>query len=133
MKRLTAALVVSGALTMGLAACGGGDDTQAFCDQAAEVKAAGAALQGLQGNDIEAAQQAISDANDKVQAVADSAPSEISGDVDTVAAFMDDLSSQLQDVSSPQDFLAVATQLQGQAAKVQQASDKVDAYIADNC
>ena len=91
-------------LALGLAACGG-DDTDEFCDQAAEVESASTALQGLQGNDIQAAQDALSDANAKVQEVADSAPSEISDDVDTVASFIDDLTTQVQDAKSPQDFL----------------------------
>ena len=134
MRKLFLVLAAAGALVLalGLAACGG-DDTDEFCDQAAEVESASTALQGLQGNDIQAAQDALADANAKVQDVADSAPSEISDDVDTVANFIDDLTTQVQDAKTPQDFLGLVSGLQGQVADVQEASDNVDQYIADNC
>ena len=126
------ALAVSGALIMGLSACGG-DDNDAFCDQAAEVEEAGKALQAVGTDDIEGAKAALSDANEQVQQVADSAPSEISDDVNTVAEFIDQLSGDLQNVDNPQDFIAVAQKLQGQVGDIQEASDNVDAYITDNC
>ena len=132
MKKLTLALAVSGMLILGLSACGG-DDTDAFCDQAAEVEEAGSALQSVGTDDIDGAKAALSDANEKVQEVADSAPSEISDDVNTVADFIDQLSGDLENVDNPQDFITLAQKLQGQVGDIQEASDNVDAYIADNC
>jgi len=132
LRRLSLALAAAGTLALGLAACGG-DDNEEFCDKAAEVEQASTALQSIGGNDIEAAQDALDKANTQVQEVADSAPSEISDDVDTVAEFIDDLTAQVQEAKSPQDFLGLVSQLQGRIQDVQEASDNVDQYIADNC
>jgi hypothetical protein len=133
LKKIVAVPFVIGALGLGFVACGGDDEADAFCDKASEVEAAGSAVQDINPQDIDSAKTALADANAKVQEAADAAPDEISDDVNKVASFIDDFSSQLQDVQQPQDFLEIAGNLQGQVADLQEASDNVDAYIADNC
>lgn len=133
MKKIVAVPFVLGALGLGLVACGGDDEADAFCDKATEVEDAGSALQGLNSQDLDATKDALADANTKVQEAAEVAPDEISGDVDQVASFIDDLSGQIENANSPQDLLGLAQDLQSQAAELQEASDNVDAYIADNC
>jgi hypothetical protein len=133
LKKIVAVPFVIGALALGFVACGGDDEADAFCDKATEVEDAGSALQGLNPSDLDSAKDALSDANAKVQEAADVAPDEISDDVNQVASFIDDLSGQIEGASSPQDLLDLAQDLQSEAAALQEASDNVDAYIADNC
>jgi len=132
LKKLLAVPFVLGALALGLVACGD-DEADAFCDKAAEVEDAGSALAGLGEQDIEAAKEALGEANTRVQEAADAAPGEISGDVDEIASFIDDLDRQLEGASRPQDLLGLADDLQGRVAELQEASDNIDAYIEDNC
>jgi hypothetical protein len=132
LKKLLAVPLALGALGLGLVACGD-DEADAFCDKAAEVEDAGSGLGDLGEQDIEAAKEALGEANTRVQEAADVAPNEISGDVDEVASFINDLNGQLEGANSPQDLLGLADGLQGRVAELQEASDNIDAYIEDNC
>jgi hypothetical protein len=133
LKKIIAVPFVVGALALGFVACGGDDEADAFCDKASEVETAGSSLQDLGSGDVDAAKSALEDANAKVQEAADVAPDEISDDVNTVATFIDDLSGQISEANSPQDLLQLSQTLQADVQELQQASDNVDAYIADNC
>ena len=131
MKRVIGALV--GTAVLALAGCGGDDDVQAFCDQAQEVEAAGASLSALQGNDIDAATEALNEAADKVEAAAEAAPEEIQGDVEQVSTFISEIATQAADAKSPEDFLALAESFQDDVAGVQEANQTVEEYVAENC
>lgn len=133
LRKLLALPLVLGAMGLGLVACGGDEAANAFCDKATEVEEAGSALQGLGSQDLDAAKEALGEANTRVQEAADVAPDEISGDVGRVASFIDDLNRQLESVNRPQDLLGLAQDLQGRVADLQEASDNIDAYIEDNC
>lgn len=122
---------------LALAGCGGddgGDDLTAFCDQARAVEESGQALGNLQGGNIDAAKEAFEQTADDVQAAADAAPEEIQSDMQTVADFVDDLNSQLADAQSPEDLIALAGELQSEAAQeFQEAGENVRDYLAENC
>jgi hypothetical protein len=133
LKKIIAVPFVVGALGLGFVACGGDDEADAFCDKATEVEEAGSSLQGLGSQDLDATKDALADANAKVQEAAEVAPDEISDDVNQVASFIDELSGQIENANNPSDLLDLAASLQEQAADLQEASDNVDAYIADNC
>ncbi len=133
MKRVFGAL--AGTAVLALAGCGGDDggDVQAFCDQAQEVEAAGASLSALQGNDVDAATEALNEAADQVQAAAEAAPEEIQPDVEQIAQFISEIASKAADANSPQDFLALAQSFQDELGGVQEANQNVSQYVADNC
>ncbi len=133
MKRVIGAL--AGTAVLALAGCGGDDegDVQAFCDQAQEVEAAGASLSALQGNDVDAATEALTQAANQVQDAAEVAPAEIQPDVEQISQFISAIAGKAADANSPQDFLDLAQSFQDDVSDVQQANQNVSQYVADNC
>jgi hypothetical protein len=132
LKTTFAALALASVLA--IAGCGGGDDVEAFCDQADEAQALGADLAApIQGGDIDSAKKAIADASAKLEDVADAAPDEISDDVGVVTDYVSSLNDALQDAKTPQDLLGVTQDLQENAQEVTEAGDNVETYITENC
>jgi hypothetical protein len=127
-------LAAAGALA--LAGCGGddnGDDITAFCDKVDEIRAAEDPFAGLQGGDIEGAQQALEEAQGLFAEVAEVAPEEIQADVEEAQQFFDDFVAAAQDANSPEDLLGVATEFQQQAQDFQATSERLEEYTTENC
>jgi hypothetical protein len=130
----TTIAALAGAAVLALAGCGGDGDVEAFCDQADEAQALGADLAApLQAGDLDSAKQAIDDASAKLDEVADSAPDEISDDIETVTDYVNDLNDSIQDANSPQDLLQLSQDLQANAEEVTEAGTNVETYISENC
>jgi len=130
LKAVIGALGAAGALA--LAGCGG-DDTEAFCEQAREAEAAGRSLPSAQVRDPEEATEALGEASAQAQEAADVAPDEISADAEQVARFLDEIATQAQEAQSPRDYLGVAQAFQEQVADIQDANNNVEAYVEENC
>lgn len=106
MKRTLAALASAGLLTVGLTACGGGGEAEAFCERGEELGSS------LDTSDPEAAMGLLEDLRDE-------APSEIQGDMDTLVEAMDALQ---------------AGDLEGlDQEAVTEASENLEAYVTENC
>lgn len=102
MKRKIFGALSAGLLAFSLTACGGGDDVQAFCEADPDIDA----------SDPDAVLEAMRD-------LADDAPSEIRGDVDTLIEQMEVLQEgNIEDVD--QDAL-------------QTAAENLSAWERENC
>lgn len=131
MKRVFGAL--AGTAVLALAGCGG-DDVEAFCDQAKEAQAASVDLAvPLASGDLDGAKDALDQASEQLQGVADEAPDEISDDFDVVSDYTLNLNDQLQDAESPEELGKLVQEAQVNAAAVEEAGTNVETYIKDNC
>jgi uncharacterized protein YoxC len=148
MKTRAAALSVLAAATVGLAACGGGDDTtsasgdtststeastEAFCQKSNELQALGSTFTNLQPGDIEGAKTAFQQALDKINEADAVAPEEIKGDVDTVASVFSEINDVIQGASSPADLQQLGTTITEKTQELQSALANVRAYSNENC
>jgi hypothetical protein len=133
-RRRRRTVLALAALVLPLAACSGGDDVQAFCDQGedaiAEVDAAGSL-----GTDPEAFAQAIADAREGFEAV--DAPGEIEDDWAVFAGTFGDLDDALQDIDpTDQEAFTAALQEFSETASSEDlatAGDNLSTYITENC
>lgn len=132
-RRALAGLALA-ALVVPLAACSGGDDVQAFCDQGedaiAEVDAAGSL-----GSDPEAFAQAISDAREGFESI--DAPADIEDDWAVFTSMFGDLDDALQDID-PADQEAFTAALQefsetASSEDLSTAGDNLSTFITENC
>jgi hypothetical protein len=130
---ITSIAAVTGALA--LSGCGGDDegDIEAFCDKVDEVQAAGDAFAGVTGDDIGAATDALEEAQGLIDEVAEVAPEDIRADVESVQEFFGDFVAEIQDAETPEDFLAVATEFQDEAADFQETTTRLEEYTTENC
>jgi uncharacterized protein YoxC len=148
MKTRAAALSVLAAATVGLAACGGGDDTtsasgdtststeastEAFCQKSNELQSLGSTFTDLQPGDIEGAKAAFQQALDKINEADAVAPEEIKGDVDTVASVFSEINDVIQGASSPADLQQLGTTITQKTQELQSALTNVRAYSNENC
>jgi hypothetical protein len=126
--------VALAALVVPLAACSGGDDVQAFCDQGEEAMAEVDAAGSL-GNDPEAFAQAISDARDGFESV--EAPEEIAADWETFTRTFADLDDALDEVdpTDQEAFTAVLSDFAETASSddLSTAGDNLSTYVTENC
>jgi hypothetical protein len=126
--------VALAALVVPLAACSGGDDVQAFCDQGEEAMAEVDAAGSL-GNDPEAFAQAISDARDGFESV--EAPEEIAADWETFTRTFADLDDALDEVdpTDQEAFTAVLSEFAETASSddLSTAGDNLSTYVTENC
>jgi uncharacterized protein YoxC len=147
-KTRAAALSVLAAATVGLAACGGGDDTtsasgdtststeastEAFCQKSNELQSLGSTFTNLQPGDIEGAKAAFQQALDKINEADAVAPEEIKGDVDTVASVFSEINDVIQGASSPADLQQLGTTITEKTQELQSALANVRAYSNENC
>jgi hypothetical protein len=117
-----------------LAACSGGDDVQAFCDQGeetfAEVDATGAL-----GDDPEAFAQAVTDLHDGFASM--DPPEEISAEWGQFTDLFGGLDESLQgiDVTDQEAFLGALTDFSETAGSddLTEASDTISTFITENC
>ena len=137
------AIIVAAAL--GLAACGGGDDstsaagstatasTEAFCQKADELQALGSTFTNLQPGDIEGAKTAFQQALDKINEADAVAPEEVKPDVDTVASVFSEINDVVQGASSPADLQSLGQTITAKTQELQSALANVKAYGRENC
>jgi endonuclease IV len=146
MKTRAAALSILAAATVGVAACGGGDDTtsagdttsaeastEAFCQKSQELQSLGDTFTNLQPGDIEGAKQAFQQALDKINEADAVAPEEIKGDVDTVASVFSEINDAIQGASSPADLQSLGQTITSKTQELQSALANVQAYDRENC
>lgn len=125
-------VAVAGALAM--AGCGGDDgDIQAFCDKVDEVSAAPDPFANVGGDDIKGAIAALERARNLMGEVTKVAPEEIRGDVEEAQTFFDDFVEAAKDAKSPEQFLAIATDFQGEAEDFAATSERLEDYTNENC
>lgn len=145
MRRLSVILLVP-VLALG-AGCGDDDDASAggdFCDRARLLDAQMSSLENeFEGDDIPSS-EVFDEAADALGDLADGAPSEIKGDLETLAdgvreiaeIFGDiDLSDPeaLSDPENAEQLQAMGERMEELDATVGDASDRVEAYLADEC
>ncbi len=129
---LIGSIALSGAFA--LSGCGGDDgDIRAFCDKVDEVQSADDPFAGATGDDIASTTAALEKAQGLFAEVAEVAPEEIQGDVEEAQAFFDDFVAAAQDAKSPEDFLAIATDFQEEAAAFEETSTRLEEYTTENC
>jgi hypothetical protein len=128
--------VVATTAALALVGCGGGDDDSsditAFCDKLEEVQSEDP-FAGISGSDVEGAKDALAEAQDKFNEVAEVAPEEIQDDVDEAQAFFADFVEAAQDAKSPEDFISIAQDFQAQAQDFQETSQRLEQYTQENC
>jgi hypothetical protein len=117
-----------------LGGCGGEDgDIQAFCDKVDEVSAADDPFAGVAGNDIKGATEALEEARALMAEVTEVAPEDIRSDVEEAETFFSDFVEAAKEAKTPQEFLAVATDFQDEAADFQATSQRLEDYTNENC
>lgn len=129
-----AAILAIGAIGVG---CGGDDgedsSVNAYCDKIKELEGQPSPLENLSGGDIESVKEGVATYEDLIGEVASAAPSEISGDVETVQDAFNTLGDDIRDAETPQQLLQAAQQFQSVAAGVQEASQRLTNYTEENC
>lgn len=132
-----AAILAIGAIGAVGVGCGGDDDedssVNAYCDKIKELEGQPSPLENLSGGDIESVKEGIAKYQDLIGQVASVAPSEISGDVETVQDTVNTLGDGIRDAETPQQLLQAAQQFQSEAAGVQEASQRLTDYTEENC
>ena len=132
-----AAILAIGAIGAVGVGCGGDDDedssVNAYCDKIKELEGRPSPLENLSGGDIESVKEGIAKYQDLIGEVASAAPSEISGDVETVQDAFNTLGDDIRDAETPQQLLQAAQQFQSEAAGVQEASQRLTNYTEENC
>lgn len=131
-----AALVV---LAGSLGACGGDDeDTADFCekyrayeDQNEQV--ADDFQDDPENIDLEEAKSTFTDVADQVEDLAGEAPDEIKDDVATVSDATSELADQVDQAEDPEQFAEAVTTAAEDSDEVDEAGQRVDDWIADNC
>jgi len=127
--------VLASAAALAVAGCGGDDeaDITAFCDKVDEIRTAEDPFAGLEGGDVEGAKEALGEARELFGEVADVAPDEIRDDADQAQAFFDDFVDQAQDAETPEEFLATATEFEGEAQEFEETSARLEEFTNENC
>ncbi len=125
------ALVAAAGLALTLTACSGGDEVADFCDKGEAAFADVSDTSALA--DPTAVQEYFGNLAESMGSLR--APSEISGDWDRMTTYMEDAAAALDGVDTS-DTLAFSEALSGladESGEVQEASDRVDAFLAENC
>jgi hypothetical protein len=116
-------------------ACGGGDDTEAFCEDAQDIDEVFASL-ALDGEALPEAAP-FEDAADVVDALAEDAPEEVQGDLGTIADGFRQIATELEetDFTGPlgNEIRDAAARVQAVAEDIQASADRVEAFIAEEC
>ena len=127
--------VVGSAAALALAGCGGDDeaDITAFCDKVEEIRTAGDPFAGVAGDDVEGAKEALGEARELFGEVADVAPDEIRDDAEQARGFFDEFVDQAQDAETPEEFLATASEFEGEAQDFEETSARLEEFTNENC
>lgn len=127
-----------------LAGCGGdddeadgdgsGDDVEAFCAEAEDVVDSFADLQGVS----EPTPELFQEVSDAFGTLADDAPEEIRGDMETLVAGLSALGDVLEEVDpdDPTSLTALTEEierLEAEGDSIEEAGANVEAYLSDEC
>ena len=112
----------AGVGTDGADAADGQDTVEAFCEQQAAAQEAGDALEPETGEDLPAAIRELADTFDALPR-----PEEVADDLDAVVEGFRELADQTEEAG---DLGQVDL---SQFDQVQEASDRLDAFVAENC
>jgi hypothetical protein len=140
-KAVAAAAALVAALALAACGGGGGDESSsstgasvtAFCDKAKELQQLGSTFSNLSLNDLAGARKAFQQAEQKLREIDDVAPAEVKSSADKVLSVFTDLTTAVQNASSPQDLRNSAQKLVSEVGDLQSALADLKSYGRQHC